>query len=111
MFPDIAAAGVVQRGDVGLTYGNRTINIAQGELNASYDLDLFGGLKAQSKAAKAGAAAAEASLRMSRAQSGLRSSPPILACVKVSKTSKASKSLQPRPMTSPPACAISGKKA
>lgn len=62
LFPDIAAAGVVQRGDVGLTYGNRTINIAQGELNASYDLDLFGGLKAQSKAAKAGAAAAEASL-------------------------------------------------
>ncbi|GGZ38453.1 TolC family protein [Asticcacaulis endophyticus] len=62
LFPDIAAAGVVQRGDVGLTYGNRTINIAQGELNASYDLDLFGGLKARSKAAKAGAASAEASL-------------------------------------------------
>lgn len=62
LFPDIAAAGVVQRGDVGLTYGNRTINIAQGELDASYDLDLFGGLKARSKAAKAGAAAAEASL-------------------------------------------------
>ncbi|ADU15286.1 efflux transporter outer membrane subunit [Asticcacaulis excentricus] len=62
LFPDIAAAGVVQRGDVGLTYGNRTINIAQGELDASYDLDLFGGLKARSKAAKAGAAAAESSL-------------------------------------------------
>jgi NodT family efflux transporter outer membrane factor (OMF) lipoprotein len=62
LFPDIAAAGVAQRGDVGLTYGNRTIDIAQGQLNASYDLDLFGGLKARSKAAKASAATAEASL-------------------------------------------------
>ncbi len=62
LFPDIAAAGVAQRGDVGLTYGNRTIDIAQGQLNASYDLDLFGGLKARSKAAKANAATAEASL-------------------------------------------------
>ncbi|MBP2159504.1 MULTISPECIES: TolC family protein [Asticcacaulis] len=62
LFPDIAAAGVAQRGDIGLTYGNRTINIAQGQLNASYDLDLFGGLKARSKAARANATTAEASL-------------------------------------------------
>ncbi len=62
LFPDVAAAGVAQRGDIGLTYGNRTINIAQGQLNASYDLDLFGGLKARSKAARAGAAAAQASV-------------------------------------------------
>jgi NodT family efflux transporter outer membrane factor (OMF) lipoprotein len=62
LFPDIAAAGVAQRGDIGLTYGNRTIDITQGQLNASYDLDLFGGLKARSKAARAGAATVEASL-------------------------------------------------
>jgi NodT family efflux transporter outer membrane factor (OMF) lipoprotein len=62
LFPDVAAAGVAQRGDIGLTYGNRTIDIAQGQLNASYDLDLFGVLKARSKAAKASAATAEASL-------------------------------------------------
>ena len=62
LFPDVAAAGVAQRGDIGLTYGNRTLNLAQGELDASFDLDVFGGRKAQSKAAKASAAAAEASV-------------------------------------------------
>jgi len=62
LFPDVSAAGVAQRGDIGLTYGYRTIDITQGQLNASYDLDLFGGLKARSKAAGAVAKAAGASL-------------------------------------------------
>ncbi len=62
LFPDISATGVVQRGDIGLTYGYRTIDITQGQLNASYDLDLFGGLKARSQAAGAAAKAAGASL-------------------------------------------------
>ncbi len=62
LFPDVSAVGVAQRGDVGLTYNYQTIDITQGELNASYDLDLFGGLKARSKAAGAAARAAGASL-------------------------------------------------
>lgn len=62
LFPDVSAAGVAQRGDVGLTYNYQTIDITQGQLNASYDLDLFGGLKARSKAAGAVAQAAGASL-------------------------------------------------
>ncbi|CAL4869428.1 Toluene efflux pump outer membrane protein TtgI (plasmid) [Asticcacaulis sp. MM231] len=62
LFPDISATGAEQRGDVGLTYNYKTIDITQGQLNASYDLDLFGGLKARSKAAGAAAKAAGASL-------------------------------------------------
>jgi NodT family efflux transporter outer membrane factor (OMF) lipoprotein len=62
LFPDVSATGVAQRGDAGLTYGYRTIDVTQGQLNASYDLDLFGGLKARSKAAGAAANAARASL-------------------------------------------------
>lgn len=62
LFPDISAAGVAQRGDVGLTYNYQTIDITQGQLNASYDLDLFGGRKARSTAAGAVAKAAGASL-------------------------------------------------
>lgn len=62
LFPDVSATGGAQRGDVGLTYGYRTIDITQGQLNASYDLDLFGGLKARSKAAGAMAKAAAASV-------------------------------------------------
>lgn len=62
LFPDISATGIAQRGDIGLTYGNQTIDITQGQLNASYDLDLFGGLKARSKAAGATVKAADASL-------------------------------------------------
>lgn len=62
LFPDVSATGVAQRGDVGLTYNYQTIDITQGQLNASYDLDLFGGLKARSKAAGAVATAAGASL-------------------------------------------------
>lgn len=62
LFPDVSATGVAQRGDVGLTYNYQTIDIVQGQLNASYDLDLFGGLKARSQAAGAAAAAAGASL-------------------------------------------------
>jgi multidrug efflux system outer membrane protein len=62
LFPDVNATGIAERGDIGLTYGYRTIDITQGQLNASYDLDLFGGLKARSKAAGAAARAAAASL-------------------------------------------------
>ena len=62
LFPDVGAAGVAQRGDIGLTYNYQTIDITQGQLSASYDLDLFGGLKARSKAAGAVASAAGASL-------------------------------------------------
>lgn len=62
LFPDISAAGLAQRGDVGLTYNYQTIDIAQGQLNASYDLDLFGEMKARSQAARAAAKAARASL-------------------------------------------------
>ncbi|MBW8734201.1 MAG: TolC family protein [Asticcacaulis sp.] len=62
LFPDIAAAAVAERGDTGLTYNYRTIDIAEGQLNASYDLDLFGGLKARSRGARALAQAAAASL-------------------------------------------------
>lgn len=96
LFPDIAAAGVAQRGDIGLTYGNRTLNIAQGQLNASYDLDLFGGLKARSKAAKASAATAEASLQDVRgavrleiiaAYIGLRQSQQTLASLRTTASS------------------------
>ena len=66
LFPDISATGVAQRGDIGLTYGNRAIDITQGQLNASYDLDLFGGLKANSKAAGAATKASAASLEAVR---------------------------------------------
>jgi len=62
LFPDVNATGAAQRGDIGLTYGYRTIDIAQGQLNASYDLDLFDELKARSQAAGAAARAAGASL-------------------------------------------------
>jgi len=62
LFPDISATGVAERGDTGLTYGYRTIDIVQGQLNASYDLDLFGGLKARARAAGAAAKAAGASV-------------------------------------------------
>lgn len=62
LFPDISATGVAQRGDVGLTYNYQTIDITQGQLNASYDLDLFGGLKSRSKAAGAVVKAAGATM-------------------------------------------------
>lgn len=62
LFPDVSATGIAQRGDVGLTYNYQTIDITQGQLNASYDLDLFGGLKARSNAAGAMAKAAVASV-------------------------------------------------
>ncbi len=67
LFPQVDAGGVAEHGDVGLTYSYHTLSIAQGELDAGFDLDLFGGLKARSNAAGATEKGARAGLEEVRA--------------------------------------------
>ncbi len=62
LFPDISANGVAQRGNPGVTSSYKALSLTQGELDASFDLDLFGAAKARSRVARDAANATEADL-------------------------------------------------
>ena len=53
LFPDVEAVGAASRGNQGYLTQNRAFNIAEGDIQASWELDLFGRNQARTAAATA----------------------------------------------------------
>jgi len=68
LFPDVEAVGTASRGNQGFLTQNRTINLAEGDLQATWELDLFGRNQARTAEATAILQSAEAASQAVRVE-------------------------------------------